>query len=567
MSLAWEVREVGGRGRAGVARSKIAKGDIVIEEEAVCHVVKGDVRYGCCQYCSKIVSENAYACNETDLYRYCSEACIKADYPVHSLEIDCLARLLKMKGLLTSDNKLGDEAAEAERERELEPLRLVIRVAAHRKLSGVSSSEPERMPLLGKENHFNHLLGLEAVTSPEMTEDAGEYVAGVAKRMEVLLRVCGLGPVSATEIRHLIFAIQCNAHGVMGVINHDTKTKGEDSIAALMNRKYAALAVGFFPMTSMLNHSCRPNCTHYFVSGVGKSPKLVMRALQDIEEGEEIVYSYVPLYKSTAERKALLRRAYAFDCSCPRCEEGSDSTIGGSGADGESNSVAMGVILSMQRILKNSLLADKRLELDTLVAEVKKVLTLEPGPTVPSPYNESLFYAYNCILQTTTALLAGTESSEGRNGSAYSAGDEDRIELLKLHVAFGLLMFGAISKFVAVPQMETAIILFRVISHLESLEEGESCGLPIEEGDIISEVVKNVYKYCMDGVAGGHAAKPSTVFQETSIPAVVSEVLDNASASLQRPSGAEGLACLRGALNEYAEHVSSICKGVSASAW
>ena len=54
MSLAWEVREVGGRGRAGVARSKIAKGDIVIEEEAVCHVVKGDVRYGCCQYCSKI---------------------------------------------------------------------------------------------------------------------------------------------------------------------------------------------------------------------------------------------------------------------------------------------------------------------------------------------------------------------------------------------------------------------------------------------------------------------------------------------------------------------------------
>ena len=560
----WEVDEIAGRGRGGVANRKIGKGEVVLEEEAVCHVVKGDVRYGCCQYCSKIVSENAYACNETDLYRYCSEACIKADYPVHSLEMNCLTRLLKMKGLITSDTKSGDEAAEAEREKELEPLRLVIRIAATRKHAGVSSSEPARVPLVGKRNRFQHLLCLEAATSPEMTAEAGSYVEGVATKMEILLRVCGLEGISAAEISHLIFAIQCNAHGVMGAINNNNNNNRNsnadaDSATAVMDRKYATLAVGFFPMTSMMNHSCRPNCTHYFVSGVGNTPKLVMRAVRDIEEGEELMYSYVALYKATAERKAMLRRAYAFDCMCPRCEEAGDSDISASTAEGASNAVVMGVILSMQRIVKNSLLADKRTELTSLVAEINKVLALEQGPTVPSPYNESLFYAYNCVLQTTTALLAGEGPTEG--GDRYSPTPEDRIELLKLHVAFGLLVYGAISKFVAVPQMETAMILLRIVSHLEALGKEGNCRVPVEGADTMPDVVKSVYKYCMEGV------EAATVFKNSSVPAVVEEVLVHTTLELQRPSGCEGIACLKEALQEYADNVSDICKGVNASAW
>jgi SET domain len=75
----------------------------------------------------------------------------------------------------------------------------------------------------------------------------------------------------------------------------------------------------------MMNHSCDPNCAHYYIVEQGKSPRLIMRAIKDIKSQEELVYSYVHLYDSKLSRQEKLTGAYGFACSCSRCSQSDDS--------------------------------------------------------------------------------------------------------------------------------------------------------------------------------------------------------------------------------------------------
>ncbi|KAJ1817938.1 hypothetical protein LPJ75_001581, partial [Coemansia sp. RSA 2598] len=71
------------------------------------------------------------------------------------------------------------------------------------------------------------------------------------------------------------------------------------------------------PVVSMLfNHSCLPNASFVY-SEVGGLQ--VVRALDDIEEGQEISISYVDGLRPRSERQATLQAVYFFDCKCPRC--------------------------------------------------------------------------------------------------------------------------------------------------------------------------------------------------------------------------------------------------------
>ena len=58
----------------------------------------------------------------------------------------------------------------------------------------------------------------------------------------------------------------------------------------------------------MLNHSCAPNA---FQSFAGK--RIVFRAIQPIDAGQEATISYVELAATRAERRAALLEGYCFD--------------------------------------------------------------------------------------------------------------------------------------------------------------------------------------------------------------------------------------------------------------
>lgn len=82
--------------------------------------------------------------------------------------------------------------------------------------------------------------------------------------------------------------------------------------------------VGLFETQSAANHSCLPNAEIVYRHN---NSTLSLRALRDIEAGEEICISYVDectLSSSRHSRQKELRENYLFNCNCPKCLEQAD---------------------------------------------------------------------------------------------------------------------------------------------------------------------------------------------------------------------------------------------------
>lgn len=73
--------------------------------------------------------------------------------------------------------------------------------------------------------------------------------------------------------------------------------------------------IGIFPKIARINHSCRPNAGNAWSDSRNAR---VIYAYRDIEEGEEITVSYIPLIKSKKERNQRLEQ-YGFECTCEAC--------------------------------------------------------------------------------------------------------------------------------------------------------------------------------------------------------------------------------------------------------
>jgi hypothetical protein len=73
---------------------------------------------------------------------------------------------------------------------------------------------------------------------------------------------------------------------------------------------------GLFPLGSIFNHSCLPNCTY-----TNEGAQLVFRLLRTVREGEELCVNYTELYASRDERLAELWLSKSFKCHCRRCDQ------------------------------------------------------------------------------------------------------------------------------------------------------------------------------------------------------------------------------------------------------
>ncbi|XP_078613024.1 histone-lysine N-methyltransferase SMYD3-like [Branchiostoma floridae x Branchiostoma japonicum] len=82
---------------------------------------------------------------------------------------------------------------------------------------------------------------------------------------------------------------------------------------AIHNLDLREIGVGLYPQAAMINHSCNSNCVSTF-----RGPTLQIRALVDIQPGEEVCYSYTEKGNVTHERRDELRK-YFFECQCPHC--------------------------------------------------------------------------------------------------------------------------------------------------------------------------------------------------------------------------------------------------------
>ncbi len=80
------------------------------------------------------------------------------------------------------------------------------------------------------------------------------------------------------------------------------------------NAANESMGFGLFPLCSIFNHSCLPNCTY-----TNEGPQLVFRLLRSVREGEELCVNYTELYATRDERRAELHATKSFECRCRRC--------------------------------------------------------------------------------------------------------------------------------------------------------------------------------------------------------------------------------------------------------
>ncbi|CAM9431591.1 unnamed protein product [Choristocarpus tenellus] len=260
-----------------------------------------------CHLCfASCVYDACYSCGSCNKACYCSRRCALQDATAHLDGGECQS--------LSSLDKLAMAEGES-----TTTLRLLLRIAAclAAEKKGPSTScgkgqeEDATMTFMSDSVvmscgncRFSQITTLEshAKDAPVPVRDAVKQVA------RALVTI--LPPDSGLSRRHLtslFFTVQCNAHAI-----HDN-----DKIV---------LGLGLFPLASMVNHSCIPNCHHAFrLMGDGapspQPPRLVFRATRTVTTGAELAYSYIDLYQPTSVRRMLLERAYFFRCMCQRCEE------------------------------------------------------------------------------------------------------------------------------------------------------------------------------------------------------------------------------------------------------
>ncbi|KAF8574326.1 hypothetical protein K439DRAFT_1654504 [Ramaria rubella] len=76
--------------------------------------------------------------------------------------------------------------------------------------------------------------------------------------------------------------------------------------------------VGIFPRTARLNHACSAGFNSVY-TWREKEKKLVVHALKEVKEGEELLTTYFDTKRPRDARRDHLAQAYNFNCSCVVC--------------------------------------------------------------------------------------------------------------------------------------------------------------------------------------------------------------------------------------------------------
>lgn len=152
-------------------------------------------------------------------------------------------------------------------------------------------------------------------------------------------RLAKLFPASLCEARADMVAQM--RESVSGVRELVTEAFGADSLSLLQELSDDDLTLllvrlhlnthadGCYPLACLLNHSCAPSASASAADGL-----LLVRSLTGASAGAPLTISYlseIELLLPVAERRALLRARYAFDCLCQRCadELGADAAESG----------------------------------------------------------------------------------------------------------------------------------------------------------------------------------------------------------------------------------------------
>ncbi|KAF9999756.1 hypothetical protein BGZ79_006648 [Entomortierella chlamydospora] len=306
--------------RKVVARRPLKKGSVIISSRPLCNpVIFPTHRSQHCETCFRNRDSSPSStkppidlerCSVCKKRYYCDRDCFTVAWkgwhkwicPVKTEAEDLDYEMLKM--IVMSIERLQNGTYN-----ETEDANTLAAVGA---LSTGTSGDKETLYLTAYV--FSTLMGHESVSDPallakyktiatqireQLISSKFPFKSEVSQRRKGRLETEGAGgagaPPSVAELVQYLCRFHCNNFSI-----HDSQL--------------FTMAEGTFPIGALFNHSCRPNAIVMYEGKVQ-----IVRALEDIEVGQEVCTSYVDNGVQRAERRQLLREKYFFDCLCPRC--------------------------------------------------------------------------------------------------------------------------------------------------------------------------------------------------------------------------------------------------------
>uniref|UniRef100_A0A3Q1CUM6 [histone H3]-lysine(4) N-trimethyltransferase n=1 Tax=Amphiprion ocellaris TaxID=80972 RepID=A0A3Q1CUM6_AMPOC len=251
------------RGRGLRAVRHFSVGELVFACPAYSYVLTVNERGAHCENCFSR-RDDLFKCGKCKQAYYCNVDCQRGDWPMHKLE--CVA----MCGY--GENWCPSET-----------VRLVARIIMKQRVT-TERTPSERVLLL---REFESLDGV-----------ASCFIILLNPSVRCLcLFVSFLLFFSVLPCFTCFFCLQVNCNGF-----------------TIEDEELSHLGSAVFPDVALMNHSCSPNVIVTYKGTVAE-----VRAVKEINPGEEIFNSYIDLLYPTEDRKERLLDSYFFTCQCTEC--------------------------------------------------------------------------------------------------------------------------------------------------------------------------------------------------------------------------------------------------------
>lgn len=295
-----------------IANKDIPVGEVVIVERAYASIVlpKFDQIY-CHHCCHRVIA--AFPCQQCSEVMYCSDLCSKASWEqYHNFECKCLATVKGANfGLGYLSMKMVLKAG----------LSQVLEYQKEEKEDGCIRSVGLNLNGKYDSEDYNTVYNLVNHSEKRTPEDLFKRTLQACFLLKCLEATNFFAKdrtettfdekcyVTGHVLRHIMM-LPCNAHEVSELAMKPSNLPESETIE---------IGSGIYPVLSLINHSCDPNVVRHSYGDI-----CVVRAIKNIEVGEEIVDNYGALYPLTvrSERHATLEPQYYFTCQCkPCCED------------------------------------------------------------------------------------------------------------------------------------------------------------------------------------------------------------------------------------------------------
>lgn len=265
-------------GRRAIANRNLPAGFTILKENGFPHsICNTHNNYVCHQCHSEVVSHQVAgtSCEDCHQVTYCNMECQEMHSSTHAAECKALSKL---------------QAIAMSSEVDVDLVRMAIAYIGRTITVKAEQSKKKASSL----NFTSTRQDVEGLVShrESMSED---QITKPKKAAMELLKVFGDSTdVTQDNIIDFLFSVNSNSHGL-----------------SLPNQ--AQYGLGLFPLCSIFNHSCYPNCLY-----VNEGKQLVFRCTRAIKKGEELSVNYVSLYQSRDQRRKELMVSKKFLCNCTR---------------------------------------------------------------------------------------------------------------------------------------------------------------------------------------------------------------------------------------------------------